>query len=365
MTEQMPLADFHRANGAVFARCDGGIRVANFGNPPGEYRAVRTGVGLLDFSHRSLLQFTGPDRVSFLQGMLSNDVKALKPFAGQYTALLTQQGKVIADARVLCSLNSIYLDCWDTLKSKVIEHLNHYLVADEVEIADRSADYGMLSLQGPKAEPLLREMSPSSELPVQAKHHTMITIESASICVVSDSDTGEAGYDLIIPGPHLLTIAKRLTETGKRFGAAWVGEETHNMLRIEAGVPRYGSDFSEENLLLEAGLKDAVSFTKGCYLGQEVVERIRSRGHVNRQLVGLLLEGSVIPSNGDAILAASTVIGQITSATLSPALARTIALGYLQKDFWAAGTTVSVKHDADHIATTVAALPFVTARSFS
>ena len=365
MSEQTPLADFHRANGAVFEERDGRLLVAHFGNPAGEYWAVRSAAGLIDLTHRGLLQFTGPDRVSFLQGMLSNDLRPLKPFDGQYAAILTQQGKVIADVRLLCSLNSFYLDFWENLKSKILDHLNRYLVADEVEIADRSGEYAMLSIQGPKAEALLRKLVGSCELPAQAKQHAMVTIEQAAVCVVNDSYTGESGFDLIIPRSSLQTIAKSLSAIGKEFGAAWVGEEAHNILRIEAGIPRYGVDFSEENLLLEAGLKDAVSFTKGCYLGQEVVERIRSRGHVNKKLVGLLVGGSEPVSAGDTIFAADKEVGQMTSCALSRALKQTIALGYIQKDYWGTGTAVAIKHTGASIAATVADLPFVTARESS
>ena len=334
MSEQTPLADFHRANGAVFEERDGRLLVTHFGNPASEYWAVRSAAGLIDLTHRGLLQFTGPDRVSFLQGMLSNDLRPLKPFDGQYAAILTQQGKVIADVRLLCSLNSFYLDFWENLKSKILDHLNRYLVADEVEIADRSGEYAMLSIQGPKAEALLRKLVGSCELPAQAKQHAMVTIEQAAVCVVNDSYTGESGFDLIIPRSSLQTIAKSLSTIGKEFGAAWVGEEAHNILRIEAGIPRYGVDFSEDNLLLEAGLKDAVSFTKGCYLGQEVVERIRSRGHVNKKLIGLVAGGTEPVSAGDTIFAADKEVGQITSCALSRALKQTIALGYIQKDYW-------------------------------
>jgi len=365
MSEQTPLADFHRANGAVLEERPGGLLVAHFGNPAGEYRAVRSAVGLIDLTHRGLLQFTGPDRLSFLQGMLSNDLKSLQPFEGQYGTILTQQGKVIADVRVLCSLNSFYLDFWANLKSKILDHLNRYLVADEVDIADRSGEYAILSIQGPKAAALLRKLIGLSELPTQAKHHSMVTIEQAAVCVVNDSYTGESGFDLIIPRASLQTIAKDLSDIGKEFGAVWVGEDAHNILRIEAGIPRYGVDFSEENLLLEAGLKEAVSFTKGCYLGQEVVERIRSRGHVNKKLVGLVVAGSVLVSAGDTIFATDQAVGQITSCALSPALKQTIALGYIQKDFWATGTTVAINHNGAPIAATVADLPFVTARDSS
>jgi folate-binding protein YgfZ len=361
----MPLADFHRANGAVFGERDGRVAVAQFGDPSGEYRAVRSAAGLLDLSHRGLLQFTGPDRLSFLQGMLSNDLRSLKPFEGQSATLLTQQGKVVADVRVLCSLNSFYLDFWTNLKSKIIEHLNRYLVADEVEITDRSEEYAILSIQGPKAEMLVGQLAESSELPARPKQHAMLTIEGAAVCAVRDSDTGESGFDLIIPQTHLLAIAKSLTAIGKPFGAVWVGEDAHNILRIEAGVPRFGIDFTEDNLLLEVGLDHAVSFTKGCYLGQEVVERIRSRGHVNRKLVGLTVAATQPLTAGDLILAGDREIGQITSSTVSPALKTTIALGYVHKEFWQAGTAVTVKHNGAPIAATVADLPFVSARASS
>ncbi|MGE5306117.1 MAG: hypothetical protein ACM3TN_22655, partial [Alphaproteobacteria bacterium] len=253
MSEQTPLADFHRANGAVFEECQGGLLVAHFGNPAGEYRAVRSAVGLIDLTHRGLLQFTGPDRLSFLQGMLSNDLKSLQPFEGQYATILTQQGKVIADVRVLCSLNSFYLDFWQNLKSKILDHLNRYLVADEVEITDRSAEYAILSIQGPKTEELLTKLAGPCEWPARPKQHAMVTIDGAAVCVVRDGDTGEAGFDLIIPRSHLLAIAQRSTEIGKEFAATWVGEDAHEVLRIEAGVPRYGIDFTEDNLLLEVG----------------------------------------------------------------------------------------------------------------
>jgi folate-binding protein YgfZ len=359
MSEDTLLADFHRANGAVFEERDGRRLVAHFGDPAGEYRAVRSTVGLIDFTHRGLLQFTGPDRLSFLQGMLSNDLGSLEPFEGQYAMLLTQQGKVVADVRVLCSLNSFYLDFWVNLRSKILDHLNHYLVADEVEITDRSDEYAILSIQGPKAEPLLNKLAGPAVLPARLKQHAMVTLEGAAVCVVCDSDTGEPGFDLIVPRSHLLAIAKRLTETGKPLGVAWVGEDAHNVLRIEAGVPRYGIDFTEDNLLLEVGLDSGVSFTKGCYLGQEVIERIRSRGHVNKRLVGLLVAGSEPVSAGDRIIAANTEAGHLTSCAVSPALKQSIALGYIHKDFWNAGKRVVIHHNGAQIDATIADLPFV------
>jgi len=358
MAKQSLLTDFHRTNGAVFTERDGWLLPVHFGNAAAEYQSVRSAAGLFDLSHRGLLQFTGPDRISFLQGMLSNDLRPLKTFDGQYATLLNQQGKVLADLRVLCALNSLYLDSWENLKDRIIEHLNRYLVADEVEIADRSGEYATLSLQGPNAEILLRNVTGPAELPMQLAHHGMIDPDGAAVCVVRASHAGEPGFDLIIPNAALESIARRLTDSGKQFGARWIGEAAQNTLRIEAGIPRYGIDFNEENLLLEVGLDDAVSFNKGCYLGQEVVERIRSRGHVNRKLCGLSLDGQTPAESGDMIQVDGKEIGRVTSSVVSPRLKRPIAFGYLQKDFWNPGTTVTINRAGAQIRAVVTALPF-------
>jgi folate-binding protein YgfZ len=350
----------HGSNGAVFSERDGWKVPVHFGDALSEYQAVRSAAGLIDFPHRGLLQFTGPDRLSFLQGMLSNDLRALKPFDGQQAALLTQQGKVVADVSVLCAMNSFYLDFWESLKVKILAHLNRYLIADEVEIADRSPEYTTLSIQGPHAEALLRALLPQGvQLPFRPKQHAMVTIDGAAVCVVCDTHTGEAGYDLVLPLSSAAGIARKLTESGKRFSAKWVGADALDILRVEAGIPRYGMDFTEENLLLETGLNSAVSFTKGCYLGQEVVERIRSRGHVNKRLSGLTMDSQTTPAGGALIEASGKQIGIVTSSVFSPALQRAIALGYLNKDYWNPGTRVAIISGQTPIQATVVELPFV------
>lgn len=357
MAPLSPLNDFHSALGAIWTEHDGWRLPLHFGDPAAEHRAVRSAAGLIDLSHRGLLQFTGPDRVSFLQGMLSNDVRALAPFQGQYATLLTQQGKVVADVRVLCAMNSFYLDFWQNLKEKILTHLNRYLIADDVEMVDRSEEYSILTLPGPKAQELLKKVIENdAELPTRAKDHAIVQIQGVAVCAVFDSHTGEAGYDLITPRTSTLSIATLLTEHGKSLGACWIGEAAQKILRVEAGIPRYGTDFSEDHLLLEVGIDDAVSFTKGCYLGQEIVERIRSRGHVNKKLCGLLIDDDQPAEPGDVIEAQSKEAGRITSSVLSHDLKRAIALGYVHRDFWTPGTAVTIGPAQRR--GTVAALPF-------
>jgi folate-binding protein YgfZ len=170
--------------------------------------------------------------------------------------------------------------------------------------------------------------------------------------------SGFGGFDLIVQTGQLLTFAQRFTE----LGAAWVGAQAQNILRVEAGMPRYGVDFSEDNLLLEVALDDAVSFSKGCYLGQEVVERIRSRGHVNKRLCGLLLDGNTPANFGDKLSGGNKEVGQITSSVTSIALQRPIALGYVNKDFWTPGTKLSVHHNGCEIGATVNGRPIAATR---
>jgi len=355
MAKQSSLIELHRAHGATFVEQDGWLVSDHFGDFAAEYNAVRAGAGLFDYSHRALLQFTGPDRVSFLQGMLSNDLRPLKMFDGQQAAILSQQGKVIADLRVLCAMNSIYLDFWEPLKETILQHLNRYLVADEVEISDPNDEWKMLSVQGPRARPILDEMFGNSALPAQADGHGMLQWDGSPVCVVQADRTGYSGFDLIVQTSKLLALAQEL----RKLGTVWVGARAQNILRVEVGIPRYGVDFTEDNLLLEVGLENAVSFTKGCYLGQEVVERIRSRGHVNKKLCGLLLDGSRPASAGDIVIANDNDVGKVTSSVLSLALNRPIALGYVHRDFWTPGTDLSVRRADQSIAATVCPLPFV------
>lgn len=355
MEKTSALHQLHQRQGATFAEHEGWLLPERFGEPASEYAAVRQSAGLFDLAHRAMLQFTGDDRLSYLQGMLSNDLRPLKMFDGQQAAILTQQGKVVADVRVLCSLNSFYLDFWEPLKDKILAHLKRYLVADDVEIHDPNEQWKMLSLQGPKAKELLARIFANPELPARPNQHGMVQFDGAPVCVVYADRSGYGGFDLIVQASQLSPCVERLAA----LGAAWAGTTAQNILRVEAGMPRYGVDFSEDNLLLEVGIDDAVSFSKGCYLGQEVVERIRSRGHVNKKLVGLLLDGTIAATGGDKIVSGAKEVGQIASSVFSLVLQRPIALGYVNKDFWAVGTKLSVRHDGSDVPAIVTARPIV------
>jgi aminomethyltransferase len=359
MATQTPLVDLHKSMGATFVERSGWLLPDQFEGLPTEYKAVRTGVGLLDLANRAFLAFTGPDRLSYLQGMLSNDVRPLTPGQGLYATVLNVQGKVVGDCRVFCTEDAFVLDLWEPIKNRVVEHLNRYLVADEVEISDGGEKDVIVSLQGPLAEALMEKLIGQNELPRRPLDHAMARLDGIEVRVARFSHTGEKGFDLFIPLAELNRLAQRLTDEGQIFGAKWIGEQAREVLRIEAGIPLYGVDFAEDHLLLETGMDHAVSFFKGCYLGQEVVERIRSRGHVNKKLSGLLLSGREPARHGDRICAAEKEIGRITSSVYSPTVDRAIGLGYLQKDFWSPGTTLNIDREGASLEARVTTLPFL------
>lgn len=353
------MYEFHRSHGGVFAEQQGWLLPLHFGNARAEYDAVRARVGLFDLPHRAFLALTGPDRVSFLQGLCSNDVKSLTPGRGLYAAFLNQQGKVLTDARVWCLEDSFLIDLWHPFKENLLAHLNRYLVADDVEIADLSDEYGLIVIEGQKSESMAEHLIGPSSVPEAIFHHAEIFYKGLRLRIARYNHIGMGGFDFILPKENILPFAEAMTDIGKDHEARWVGEQALETLRVEAGIPRCGLDVTAETLLLETGMDYAVSFTKGCYLGQEVIERIRSRGHINKRLMGLRITGHSEPQPGDLVVLANKEIGRITSSTYSPKLGQPLALAYVHRDQWMPGTRVEIQSGVERLSATVAALPFV------
>ncbi len=359
MSQPTIFTDKHRARGARLVDEDGRLLPQSFGSVEDEYRAVRSAVGFFDFCDYAIVRLTGPDRVSFLQGMVSNDVKKLQPGGGVYAGVLDVNGKILADLRVLCTEDSFILLVHSSLKQKVIDQLNRYLVADDVTIEDAEANYGIISVQGPHALLLLSAAAPNQDPPLHMYSHAVLRLDGREARVVRTTHTGEEGFDIVAEIKDTVPVTETLERAGAAFGGRWVGLEAQEILRVEAGLPRYGVDMSEDNILLETGIDHAVSFNKGCYLGQEVIERIHSRGHVNRKLAGLVLDGREPAARGAAVFAGDKEAGRVTSSVFSPKLNHPIALAYLHRDYLAPAIDVKVRTAAGEIAGTVAALPFV------
>ena len=359
MAKLSPLTYLHKKNGARFREDQGWTLPLHWGNVRDEYNTIRSHVGVLDLCNRSLLSFTGEDRVSFLQGMVSNDVTTLSPGHGIAAVIADVQGKILGDINILCTEEAFILYLTDFLKNQILDHLNHYLIADDVKITDITSKHGILSLQGLQSKNMLQALLEDGDLPSDELSHEQVSLDSVQVRIIRTSHTEAPGFDLWVPAHHLATVAESLQKKGQPFSAQWVGTEAQEILRIELGIPRYGIDMNEQNLVLETGLEEhAVSFNKGCYLGQAVIERIHSRGHVNKKFTGLILEGKEAPHSGDKRKADNKEIGKVTSSTLSPRLDRPVALAYVHRDYLVPGTVLNVQSGNQAIPAVVSSLPF-------
>ena len=343
-----------RAHGAVLEAFQGVALPAHFGDPAREWRAASAGAGVFAAGFRSLIAATGADRVAFLQGMLSNDVKALAPGQGLYAAFLTQQGKVVSDLRVYAQAERLLLDVLAWRRATLQEGLERFIVADDVELAT-PADEPLVGLEGPLARAVAGEALGIADLPRAPYGHLGAVFEGTPVLVSAVSETDREG--VLVCGPS--SCAPALFDACVEAGAQPLGMQALNVLRVEAGVPWVGIDMDDSTLLMETGRSAAVSFTKGCYLGQEVVERVSARGHVNRQLAGVRLAAdAALPAAGARLLADGQEVGYVTSAVRSEALQQPIALAIIQKKHSAPGERVTVATDAGAIQATVSALPF-------
>ncbi len=354
MATRIPLHEAHASLGGRFGETDGSLVPLHYGDPTAEHEAVRERVGLIDRSERGKVEATGRDRVAFLQGMLSNDVKALAPGQGCQAAFLDAHGKVVSLLSVHCLPDRLVLEMDRRLVEPTLAALDRFLISERVEFEDVSAACGILTLAGPAAraaaEKVLEQAVP--ELPLL--HHVSRELDGLAVRLVRTGESGEEGYDLWT-GPEGLP---RLWERALAAGAQPVGREAWNVLRVEAGVVWHGVDVDASTIVLEAPLEQAYSLSKGCYIGQEVLARATYRGHVNRKIVGFVFPDARIPAPGAAVRVEGKEVGRITSPIVSPALSRGLALGFLRREHWDPGTRVEVTGDGELLIAEVAALPF-------
>ena len=322
-----------------------------------EVLAVRRTAGVFRLSSRALLEVRGSDRVRFLQGQLSNDVAKLDPSgprSGCYALALTREGRVVADFHVVAQPDAFWLETAAAALPAAIARLEKFVIADDVQIADRSAAFARFAVEGPRAPELVAmavgaalQIAPESALPTQ--------IGGVDAVVAAWGSSGEAALQLFVASEHAAAVEAALRGAGDACAAIFASEAALEVLRVEAGQPRWGAELGEHTLPAELRLIDrAISFTKGCYTGQEVVARMQSRGRVGHLLVGVALEGDALPATGAAIEANGARVGELTSVARSPS-AGTIALGFVRRGFDEPATALEV----DGRAARVVALPFV------
>lgn len=331
----------------------GALLPAWYSDSSAEHQAVRDAAGLFDLSFRSKFTARGSDRVRFLQGMVTNDVKILTPGQGCYALVLDVRGHILADLRVYCAEDQFILDTDTDLLEKTLQALNHYNIGGRTPLDP--LDNFASAIHGPRAKAIMLEALEITLSQLNPLDHISTTWAGYPIRIIRNSELGEDGYEVWVDRDGAKAVWERLIERGRTHGLLPCGVNALETLRIEAGVPKYGSELGEDTLPLEAGVLSALSFNKGCYLGQEIVERARSRGRVNWNLVGLHVESSDPPQPGNRLQAGGKDVGEITSACLSPTLDRVIAMAYVRREHSDPGAKLTL---ASGYAAEVTRLPF-------
>jgi folate-binding protein YgfZ len=326
-----------------------------------EYQAARHAVALFDRSALGKVSVTGRDRLAFLQGMLTADVKALAAGQGAPAAFLDAHGKVMALLVVYAAPGRAWIELPPQMTAKTLETLDHFLISEKAEFEAVDDAFAILSLQGPAARGLLEGLA-GSALDLAPYAHAEVTMGGVPARVINRAEGPGPGFHCWVRAEH----AESLRGAVLAAGAVPAGVDTLEILRVEAGQPWYPQDVDASVILPETRLESLVSYTKGCYIGQETVARVKYRGHVNRGLSGLVIEGERVPEPGARLVAEGaraggdgSDIGRVTSAVRSIALGRPIALGYVRREHFEPGTAVTVADGAGAQPARVSALPFV------
>lgn len=365
-----PLHHIHEQLGATFAEKHQGWNIAaHFTDPVSEHHAVRNGVGLADVSYRSRHQLVGDDRAKFLHRIISNDVETLSAGQGTYATLLTHRGKIIADLNVYVLEDAIIIDTAPETAENLFGELDKYIIADDVELSDLTAEIGAIAVHGPKSSELVQSALSVSDLTTLPERHSCVRpadarFEHRIVCVRTDA-TGEIGYTLYTATKVLASLWETLMTEGSQFDVQPIGWDALESLRIEAGIPRYGTELTDAVIPLEAELEHAINFEKGCYIGQEIVARMKYRGHPNRLLRGIEIDDNPTFQDdcelrsGALIFNADKEIGWVTSHTFAPTLGKEIALGYVRIAVTEPGSRVQIETSDGRVDATVVLLPFL------
>jgi folate-binding protein YgfZ len=318
-------------SGANPSEHGGAATAPDFGDTRAEFQALLSGCGLYDLSWRTKIAVTGGDRVRWLNGMVSNNVRDLAPGRGVYAFLLNAQGRIQADLYAFQRGDALLVDMERGQRDKILQLFDHYIIADDVEIVDISAKLTALGLTGPESRQVLER----AQIAVPDLAHLQfaeVSWQQKTITLLHSGEEAHESWQLWVAPEH----AGELWDALRQAGARPIGTAALNLFRISRGIPQFGVDIRERDLPQETGQTRALNFTKGCYLGQEIVERIRSRGAVHREFTAFAVEGT-LPEPGAKILPGENEekeVGEITSSAILPLPAgdRPVALGYLRRE---------------------------------
>jgi folate-binding protein YgfZ len=321
----------------------GATTAARFGDPHQEFAALVSSCGIYDLGFRARISLTGGDRVRWLNGMVTNNIRDLVAGRGVYAFLLNPQGRILGDMYVYNQGESLVVETDRSQVEKIAATFDHYIIMDDVEVTNISEQQTALGLAGPRSRAILNiaGIEVPNLLPLQ-----MITPRCNCDCgcvectVIRGEDETHESYEIWLAPKDVYKTWQALLAAG----ATPVGSEAQEMQRIVAGVPLYGVDIRERDLPQETEQMRALNFNKGCYVGQEIVERIRSRGAVHRKFTGFVAEGAVTISAADRIVSEEKEVGEVTSVAVlhAPAGQKTVALGYIRREVGVPGREVTI-----------------------
>ncbi len=338
-----PLAESHRENGAHLGAWFGCELPNDFGDWRNEYRFARESVALIDKNYRAYLDFTGPDRVRYLNAILTNNIKGLADHHGTVSLFLNPQGHIQAEIETYAYPDKLFCVSHAMVRERLIEGLDKYIIMDDVTLTDATDKFGTLALEGPKAVSCVASLTGSDIdklIDLEVREYMVGTIP----CNVSKRTVaGVPSVEFLVEHANLEPLWRLLFASAKENAGGPMGYTALNALRIEQAIPWYGYDFGEKQIPHEAGLQDShISYTKGCYTGQEIVERVRSRGQVNRSRVSLKFDTPQQPAPGTPLLVEGKEFGYVTRTAFSPAANSFIGMGYVRRERSAPGSVLEL-----------------------
>ncbi len=340
---ETPLIQLHRAAGAQVAEFEGCLLPAAFSSLEGEYAAAKERVALFDTSWRATLNLAGRDRVKYLHAITSNNIQALEPGRGTLALLLNPQGHILSEIEVYVLAESVLVRTHASTRERTVATLKKFIIASDVKVEDVTDVTGSLAIEGPRAAAVIEQLCGITldETPAMAIRDA--AVEGIACQMVRRSHFGLPGAEFIVSRDYLAPLWEKLLVAVHAQVGECIGMAALNALRLEAGVPWYPADFNEAMIPHEAAVETThISFNKGCYTGQEIVERVRSRGHVNRKRVSLKFSTGTPPATGTKLRApgAGTEIGFVTSAAAMPNAQPAIGMGYVRREQFAPGSVV-------------------------
>ncbi|HXX43169.1 MAG TPA: glycine cleavage T C-terminal barrel domain-containing protein [Candidatus Acidoferrales bacterium] len=338
-----PLIDAHRAAGAQLAEFQGCTLPERFSDFEKEYRAAKQSVGLIDSNWHAILVLAGRDRVQYLHNISSGDIKSLAEGRGTLALLLNPQGHILAELEVYALPEKLLVLSHVSQRERTVATLKKYVIGSHVQIDDQTDRMGSVAVEGPRAMEVIADLCGVSvaDLPEMSAQET--AVEGVSGFLVKRSHFAEPGAEIVAPRENLPALWSKLLAAVRASGGEPIGMAALNALRLEAGVPWFPVDFNEAHIPHEAAVENThISFNKGCYTGQEIVERVRSRGHVNRKRVLLKFSTATPPTSGTKLYAGGAEVGYVTSAAFSPATGTSIGMGYVRQAQFAPGSILEV-----------------------